>query len=103
MHRSCSDNAFVALRIAVRGSFCVAPVIVGNAIAALPVAHEHGLSNAAPPVGVISAAPPDGSIIVIGSVLIAVVWPSGGIFKHGRRRLPNHLQFPTDISPTKKT
>lgn len=86
-----------------RDSFCVAPVIAGNAIAVLPVAHEHRLSNAAVRVGVISTAPPDGSIIVIGSVLIAVAWPSGGTFKHRRHRLPNHLQFPTATSPTKKT
>jgi hypothetical protein len=56
-----------------RASFSVALAIAGSVIAVLCVAHEHGRSNGAAHANVISAAPPDASIIVTGSAPIAVV------------------------------
>jgi len=84
----------------VRVSFFVALVIAGKAIAVLPVAHGHGLSNGAPQVSVISAALPDGSIIATGSVPIVAGWPDDDTPHHHRTNL---CRSPRSPLPKQKT
>jgi hypothetical protein len=83
-----------------RASFFVAPVIAGSVIAVLPVAIERELNKGAWRGGVISAAPPDGSIIAPGSGPTAAVWPVGDTF---RQHLPACRPICLSPSRSKKT
>jgi hypothetical protein len=83
-----------------RDSFCVVRVIVGSVIAAWRVAHRRGRSNGVRPANAISAVPPDASIIVTGSALIAAAWPRGNRLKY---RLPTRRPLHLALPLTKKT